>query len=125
MCNPRGSAGYGRAHAMAIHKAFGDRDAVDVLAFLDHAIATVPGLDADRVGIMGGSYGGYLTAWLIAGEHRFAGAIVERAYLDPRSFVGPSDIGWFFAVGLPRRQASGWTPSRRCASSARCGRRPW
>ncbi|HEY3408952.1 MAG TPA: prolyl oligopeptidase family serine peptidase, partial [Propionicimonas sp.] len=99
MCNPRGSAGYGRAHAMAIHKAFGDRDAVDVLAFLDHAIATVPGLAADRVGIMGGSYGGYLTAWLIAGEHRFSGAIVERAYLDPASFVGPSDIGWFFAVG--------------------------
>jgi dipeptidyl aminopeptidase/acylaminoacyl peptidase len=99
MCNPRGSAGYGRAHAMAIHEAFGDRDAVDVLAFLDHVIATVPGLAADRVGIMGGSYGGYLTAWLIAGEHRFSGAIVERAYLDPASFVGPSDIGWFFAVG--------------------------
>ncbi len=99
MCNPRGSAGYGRAHAMALHKAFGDRDAIDVLAFLDHAIAVVPGLAGDRVGIMGGSYGGYLTAWLIAGEHRFAGAIVERAYLDPGSFVGPSDIGWFFAVG--------------------------
>lgn len=32
-------------------------------------------------------------------EHRFAGAIVERAYLDPRSFVGPSDIGWHFVVG--------------------------
>jgi dipeptidyl aminopeptidase/acylaminoacyl peptidase len=96
MCNPRGSAGYGRGHAMAIHHAFGDRDAVDVLAFLDHAIATVPGLDARRVGVMGGSYGGYLTAWLIAGEHRFAGAIVERAYLDPHSFVGAADIGWNF-----------------------------
>ncbi len=106
MCNPRGSAGYGRAHAMAIHKAFGDRDAVDVLAFLDHAIAVVPGLAADRVGIMGGSYGGYLTAWLIATEHRFSGAIVERAYLDPRSFVGPSDIGWSFAVGCHGDEAT-------------------
>ncbi|MGC3995322.1 MAG: S9 family peptidase [Propionicimonas sp.] len=99
MCNPRGSAGYGQAHAAAIHEAFGDRDMVDVLAFLDHALATVPGLAADRVGVMGGSYGGYLTAWLIAHDHRFRGAVVERGYLDPRSFIGPSDIGWYFADG--------------------------
>lgn len=96
MCNPRGSASYGEAHGAAIRGAFGDRDMADVLAFLDHALATVPGLDAERVGVMGGSYGGYLTAWIIAHEHRFAAAIVERGYLDPRSFVGSSDIGWFF-----------------------------
>ncbi|MDQ7991739.1 MAG: prolyl oligopeptidase family serine peptidase, partial [Propionicimonas sp.] len=97
MCNPRGSAGYGEAYGRAIQGSFGDRDMADVLAFLDHALATVPGLDAGRTGVMGGSYGGYLTAWLIAHEHRFAAAIVERGYLDPRSFVGSSDIGWFFA----------------------------
>jgi dipeptidyl aminopeptidase/acylaminoacyl peptidase len=98
MCNPRGSAGYGETHAKAIQGGFGDRDMVDVLAFLDHALATVPGLASDRVGVMGGSYGGYLSAWLIAHEHRFAAAIVERGYLDPPSFVGASDIGWFFPV---------------------------
>ena len=97
MCNPRGSASYGEAHGAVIKGAFGDRDMVDVLAFLDHVLTTVPGLDAGRVGVMGGSYGGYLTAWIIAHEHRFAAAIVERGYLDPRSFVGSSDIGWFFA----------------------------
>lgn len=96
MCNPRGSAGYGQAHAKAVQGAFGDRDVADVLAFLDQALTTVPGLDAGRVGVMGGSYGGYLTAWLTAHEHRFAAAIVERAYLDPRSFVGAADIGWYF-----------------------------
>ncbi|MFZ0530409.1 MAG: prolyl oligopeptidase family serine peptidase, partial [Propionicimonas sp.] len=96
MCNPRGSASYGEAHAKAIKGAFGHLDAIDVLAFLDHALRVVGTLDADRVGIMGGSYGGYLTAWLIAHEHRFAAAIVERAYLDARSFVGASDIGWYF-----------------------------
>ena len=96
MCNPRGSSSYGQAHGAAIRGAFGDRDMADVLAFLDHALATVPGLDAERVGVMGGSYGGYLTAWIIAHDHRFAAAIVERGYLDPRSFVGASDIGWFF-----------------------------
>ncbi|WP_342372997.1 S9 family peptidase [Propioniciclava soli] len=95
-CNPRGAAGYGEEHGAAIRYAFGDLDMTDVLGFLDHATATVPGLDADRVGIMGGSYGGYLTAWIIAHDHRFAGAIVERGFLDPASFLGASDIGWFF-----------------------------
>lgn len=100
MCNPRGSAGYGQAHAAAIQGAFGGLDAVDVLAFLDHALATVPGLASDRVGVMGGSYGGFLTAWLTAHESRFTAAIVERGYLDPRSFVGASDIGWYFPAGV-------------------------
>lgn len=48
------------------------------------------------MGIMGGSYGGYLTAWIIAHEERFAAAIVERGFLDPVSFQGTSDIGTFF-----------------------------
>nr|WP_300148628.1 S9 family peptidase [Propionicimonas sp.] len=100
MCNPRGSAGYGQAHAAAIHGAFGDRDAVDVLAFLDHALVEVPGLAADRLGVMGGSYGGFLAAWLTAHDARFTAAIVERGYLDPRSFVGASDIGWYFPAGV-------------------------
>ncbi|MDO5533497.1 MAG: S9 family peptidase [Propionibacteriaceae bacterium] len=95
-CNPRGSGTYGQAHGAAIRHDFGRLDTDDVLAFLDHATATVAGLDASRVGIQGGSYGGYLTAWIIAHHHRFAGAIVERGFLDPASFLGSSDIGWFF-----------------------------
>lgn len=112
MCNPRGSAGYGQAHGQAIVGVLGDRDSVDVLSFLDHALATVDGLDAARVGVMGGSYGGYLTAWLIAHEHRFAGAIVERGYLDPQSFIGASDIGWFFpqAYHLDRERMDAQSP---------------
>jgi len=98
MCNPRGSSSYGEAHGQAIKGTMGDRDMVDIIAFLDHALATVPNLDASRAGVMGGSYGGYMTAWIIAHDHRWKGAIVERAYLDPRSFVGASDIGWFFAA---------------------------
>lgn len=100
MCNPRGSEGYGAAHTRAIQGDFGNRDMADVISFLDHALATVPGLDADRVGVMGGSYGGYLTAWIIGNDqthgHHWRGAIVERGYLDPWSFVGASDIGWSF-----------------------------
>ncbi len=97
MCNPRGAAGYGYEHGRAIKEAMGTVDLADVLAFVDGALASHPELDKDRLGIMGGSYGGYLTAWAISQDHRFAAAIVERGYLDPDSFVGSSDIGWFFS----------------------------
>ena len=111
-CNPRGSSGYGRAHGLAISKAWGGLDADDVLAFLDDALED-PALDADRVGIMGGSYGGYLTALIIGRTDRFTAAISERAFLDPLSFVGSSDIGWFF----PDRYL-GTDPGRVAAQSA-------
>jgi dipeptidyl aminopeptidase/acylaminoacyl peptidase len=94
-CNPRGSSGYEAAHGRVIKERFGDRDAADVLAFLD-AVLGDPTLAADRVGIMGGSYGGYLTTLLIGRTTRFAAAISERAFLDPVSFGGSSDIGWVF-----------------------------
>src|SRR4051794_40095401 len=111
-CNPRGSSGYGAAHGRAIRGGFGDLDAADVLAFLDAALED-PELDGERVGIMGGSYGGYLTAVLIGRTLRFAAAISERAFLDPISFVGSSDIGWTFPD-----QYLGTDPERLAAQSA-------
>ncbi|WP_221620294.1 S9 family peptidase [Arachnia propionica] len=96
MCNPRGSWGYGTEHGRAIKGDMGNLDMADVLAFLDHCLDHDPTLDRARLGIMGGSYGGYLTAWIIAHDHRFSGAIVERGFLDTWSFIGSSDIGWFF-----------------------------
>ena len=94
--NPRGSAGYGRAHGRSIRQQMGTVDFADVIDFLEGAIASDDRLDGDRVGVQGGSYGGYLTAWVIAHDHRFAGAIVERGFLEPVSFQGTSDIGSFF-----------------------------
>lgn len=96
--NPRGSAGYGQEHGRVIAQAMGTVDMDDVLAFLDGAVAAHPELDGSRVGILGGSYGGYLTAWTIAHDHRWAGAIVERGFLDPELFIGTSDIGSFFSA---------------------------
>ena len=97
LCNPRGAAGYGQAHGLAIKGAMGGVDTDDILAFLDGCLADPDlSLDADRVGVMGGSYGGYMTAWLTTRTDRFVAAIVERGYLDAVSFVGSSDIGWFF-----------------------------
>ncbi|PRY42280.1 S9 family peptidase [Umezawaea tangerina] len=95
--NPRGSAGYGQAHGQSIVGGFGTVDVDDVLAVLDAALER-PELDADRVGVMGGSYGGFMTSWLAAhhGE-RFRAAWSERAVNAWDSFGGSSDIGWFFA----------------------------
>jgi dipeptidyl aminopeptidase/acylaminoacyl peptidase len=111
-CNPRGSSGYGAEHGRAIRGGFGELDADDVLAFLDTAL-TDPELDADRVGVMGGSYGGYLTTFLIGTTSRFAAAVSERAFTDPVSFVGSSDIGWNFPD-----QYLGTDPQRLAAQSA-------
>jgi len=94
--NPRGSAGYGRAHGRSIRRRMGTLDFFDVMDFFDGVVGADPRLDAQRVGVMGGSYGGYMTAWIIAHDHRFAGAIVERGFLDPAAFPGSSDIGSFF-----------------------------
>ncbi len=113
LCNPRGSASYGVAHGRAVKERMGTVDMADVLAFLEGACDRLPSLDRQRTGIMGGSYGGYLTAWIIAHDHRFSGAIVERGYLDPAAFVGTSDIGWFFSeayVGSDPRHVAEQSP---------------
>ncbi|GIH99383.1 S9 family peptidase [Planobispora takensis] len=95
--NPRGSAGYGQAHGQAVVGALGTVDADDVLALLDTALAE-PECDPERVGVMGGSYGGFMTSWLSAHHgSRFKAAWSERAVNAWDSFVGSSDIGWYFA----------------------------
>ncbi|KAA2261642.1 S9 family peptidase [Solihabitans fulvus] len=95
--NPRGSAGYGQSHGQAVIGAFGTVDVDDVLSVLDVALAE-PECDADRVGVMGGSYGGFMTGWLAAHHGgRFRAAWSERAVNAWDSFTGSSDIGWFFA----------------------------
>lgn len=111
MGNPRGSAGYGQAHGQAVLGNVGEVSATDLLALLDHALATHPELDASRVGVMGGSHGGFMTTWLAAHHgDRFRAAISERAVNAIDSFSGSSDIGWFFADDLygpdPARQAA-------------------
>ena len=111
--NPRGSAGYGRAHGRSIRQRMGTLDFFDVMDFFDGVVSADPRLDPDRVGVMGGSYGGYMTAWVIAHDHRFAGAIVERGFLDPFAFPGSSDIGSFFGqeyVGTDPAQMAAQSP---------------
>ncbi|MBE2997494.1 S9 family peptidase [Nocardiopsis sp. HNM0947] len=96
LCNPRGSSGYGMAHARAIIGNVGEVSAVDLLAFLDAALEDER-LDPARVGVMGGSHGGYMTTWMAAHHgDRFRAAIPERALTSIDSFEGSSDIGSLF-----------------------------
>jgi dipeptidyl aminopeptidase/acylaminoacyl peptidase len=96
MGNPRGSCGYGQAHGRHIIGDVGERSAADLLALLDAAL-TADDLDGERVGVLGGSHGGFMTAWLAARTDRFRAAIAERGVYALDSFVGSSDIGWCFA----------------------------
>ncbi|MFC4003075.1 S9 family peptidase [Prauserella oleivorans] len=94
--NPRGSAGYGESHGRAVLRNLGTVDADDLLALLDAALERSD-LDGDRVGVMGGSYGGFMTGWLAAHHGaRFRAAWSERAVNAWDSFAGSSDIGWSF-----------------------------
>jgi dipeptidyl aminopeptidase/acylaminoacyl peptidase len=106
--NPRGSSGYGQAHGRSVIGDAAANPAADLLALLDAAIAE-GGLDASRAGVLGGSYGGYMTTWLAAhhGE-RFRAAASERAVNAIDSFHGSSDIGWFFAAALWGSDPAGW-----------------
>jgi dipeptidyl aminopeptidase/acylaminoacyl peptidase len=98
-CNPRGSAGRGEAFVRDVAgDGWGVVDLADIRAVVEAALDRVPRLDSDRMGIMGGSYGGFLTAWTIAHEDRWSSAIVERALLSFPSFAGTSDIGPTFPV---------------------------
>jgi dipeptidyl aminopeptidase/acylaminoacyl peptidase len=100
--NPRGSRGYGEEFARAVLGDWGGVDAADVMAGLDAALRQFDFLDGERVGVMGGSYGGFMTSWLVGHERRFRAACSERAVNDQRTMFGTSDIGHLFnpvAVG--------------------------
>ena len=91
--NPRGSQGYGEEHAAAIRDAWGTVDYDDLMAATDY-LAALPYVDASRLGVIGGSYGGYMVNWIIGHTDRFAAAVTDRCVSNLVSFFGSSDIGW-------------------------------
>ncbi|MHB8509139.1 MAG: S9 family peptidase, partial [Candidatus Dormibacteria bacterium] len=102
-CNPRGSTGYGRAFSSAVNGDWGGKDWADISAALDAALA-VGGIDPERLGVAGGSYGGYMTLWAIGHTQRFKAAVAMRSVANLVSFFGNSDIGWWMVDemgGLP------------------------
>lgn len=93
--NPRGSAGYGEEFTTCTRGAWGETDMPDILGALDALIARGD-VDPARVGVTGGSYGGYLTNWVIGHTDRFKAAVTQRCVSNFYSFYGTSDIGWTF-----------------------------
>jgi dipeptidyl aminopeptidase/acylaminoacyl peptidase len=101
--NPRGGSGYSEAHGRAIRGPVGDagpgwgtRDYEDVMAVVDTAIERFDLVDPDKLGVIGGSYGGFMTSWIIGHTNRFKAAISERAVNNLVSMFGSSDIFWVF-----------------------------
>lgn len=95
--NPRGSDGYGEEWARAIIGDLGNKDWMDVTALADH-LESLPEVDEDRLGVGGGSYGGFMTGWALSHDQRFKAGLVERAVTSWNSFSRTSDIGpWFTA----------------------------
>jgi dipeptidyl aminopeptidase/acylaminoacyl peptidase len=106
--NPRGSQSYGHAYADGITGDWGGRDAADVLTLLDGAVEN-SSIDRARIGLAGGSYGGFMTSWLLGHSDRFAAGVSMRAVNDFVSEVGAADLGWF----LEREIGAPWTDGGR------------
>lgn len=97
-CNPRGSTCYGAEHGAAIFGNWGDRDAHDVLAVRRAALRRYPQFDPARTFIAGGSYGGYMTNWLLSRHPGvFRAGVSQRSISDHISFVGTADFSTHFA----------------------------
>ena len=91
-CNPRGSSGRGEDE--------------DIMAFTDEVLKKYPALDKDNLGVTGGSYGGFMTNWIIGHTNRFKAAASQRSISNWVSFFGVCDIGPWFG----KREMGGATP---------------
>lgn len=91
--NPRGSQGYGEAFADAITGKWGEPAMSDLMAAVDHVLS-LGYVDEKRMGVTGGSYGGYMTNWIVTHTNRFAAAVTQRCVSDLSGMFGNSDIGW-------------------------------
>ncbi|GIW06899.1 MAG: hypothetical protein KatS3mg060_1704 [Dehalococcoidia bacterium] len=112
--NPRGSTSYGREFTTRVLRDWGGEDFLDLMAALDRVLER-PYADADRQGIWGYSYGGYMTAWAIGQTGRFKAAVCGAPCYDLRSMYGTSDIGYAFGDlhwGGPPNEHADWYAAR-------------
>jgi dipeptidyl aminopeptidase/acylaminoacyl peptidase len=101
-CNPRGGRGYGEAHTKAIWRDWGKNDYADLMAWADK-IQHEPYIDPARMGVTGGSYGGYMTVWIIGHTQRFNAAVTQRCVSNFLSMWGSSDINHYFEDELQQK----------------------
>lgn len=89
--NPRGSAGYGQRFSDGCVQDWGGGDYKDLIAGLDHVLAAHPEIDRNRLFVTGGSYGGYMTCWIVTQTDRFRAAV---------SYAGLSNLISFYSTSL-------------------------
>ncbi|SDM28059.1 S9 family peptidase [Sediminibacillus halophilus] len=94
--NPRGSHGYGQTFVDAVRGDYGGKDYQDILDAVNYATSHFDWIDENRIGITGGSYGGFMTNWAVGHTNRFKAAVTQRSISNWISFYGVSDIGYFF-----------------------------
>ena len=110
-CNPRGSSSRGEAFS-ALKDRRGTIDYEDIMAFTDHVIATYPGLDGERLGVTGISFGGFMTNWIIGHTTRFKAAVSCCSIVNNLSFFGDSDENNWGSLIAPWDQVErGWDGS--------------
>lgn len=95
-CNPHGSDGRGDEFA-DIRGRYGTLDFTDIIEVVDQALAAYPRIDPRRLCVTGGSYGGFMTNWIIGRSSRFVAAASQRSISNWMAFWGTSDIGYYFA----------------------------
>ncbi|WP_339251394.1 S9 family peptidase [Sporosarcina sp. FSL W8-0480] len=95
--NPRGSHGYSQEFVDAVRGDYGGGDYEDIMAAVDSALSDNEWIDADRLGVTGGSYGGFMTNWIVGHTNRFKAAVTQRSICNWISFFGVSDIGYYFS----------------------------
>jgi dipeptidyl aminopeptidase/acylaminoacyl peptidase len=89
--NPRGSTGYGEDFKWAIWGGWGKLDYQDLMAGVDYVLERYP-IDPERLGVTGGSYGGFMTNWIIGHTTRFAAAVARASISNWMSDYGVADI---------------------------------
>ncbi len=97
--NPRGGRGYGEEHAKGIYGDWGNVDYADLMAWANY-MEKQPYIDPGRMGVTGGSYGGYMTVWIIGHTRRFKAAVTQRCVSNFVSMWGSSDFNWTFQMEL-------------------------
>lgn len=105
--NPRGSTGYGHKFTYATRGKWGEMDTEDFIKGVDTAMAKYADIDGKRLGVSGGSYGGFMTNWLTARTDRFAAAVTSRSITTWESWYGSSDaqgLTEFEFMGKPWEQ---------------------
>ena len=97
LCNPRGGDGRGDEFA-DLREKYGTIDFQDFMEFVDHVCEQYPAIDTARIGVTGGSYGGWMTNWIIGHTDRFAAAVSQRSFSNWLSDLGCSENGFSFDV---------------------------